>query len=177
MNRIAALRKERGTSQSELAAALNTHQTAVSQWERGATFPKFEYVMGMSYFFDVSPDYLLGRSDERGSGRPVFNGDDVIALSDAVSAAEESMQSTKESVDGVLSRLSAQGKEVSQSVAEQVGRAFIELSASELETARTIMKQLSVLNPRGKKVAEERIKELTKIKDYTDTAEGHDENE
>lgn len=63
MNRIIELRKQAGLSQKELAQKAGVNQTAVSQWETGKTEPGFEAMAKLCSFFDVSFDYLLGRSD------------------------------------------------------------------------------------------------------------------
>lgn len=65
MVRIKELRKEQGWSQQQLADLLFVNQTAVSQWERGATMPEPQTLLRLSSIFDVSTDYLLGRSDEK----------------------------------------------------------------------------------------------------------------
>jgi len=57
---IKKLRKERGYSQSQLAKALNVHQTAVSQWENKRTRPDQDVLQRISELFDVSVDALLG---------------------------------------------------------------------------------------------------------------------
>lgn len=61
MNRIKELRKEKGLSQAELAKALFVNQTAVSQWERGATMPSPNMLNTLADYFHVTTDYLLGR--------------------------------------------------------------------------------------------------------------------
>lgn len=63
--RIKELRKGQGWSQQQLADLLFVNQTAVSQWERGATMPEPLTLLRLSSLFDVSTDYLLGRSDEK----------------------------------------------------------------------------------------------------------------
>ncbi len=65
-NRIRELRDEKKWSQQKLAEALSVHQTAVSQWEKGSTRPEFEALDKMCSLFDVSLDYILGRTSERG---------------------------------------------------------------------------------------------------------------
>lgn len=61
MNRIKELRKEKGLSQAELAKILFVNQTAVSQWERGATMPSPNMLNTLADYFHVTTDYLLGR--------------------------------------------------------------------------------------------------------------------
>jgi len=65
MNRIKDLRKEHGMSQLELAQELNVHQTAVSQWETDKTTPDILIIGELAVYFDVSIEYLLGKSDDR----------------------------------------------------------------------------------------------------------------
>ena len=59
---IKNLRKEKGLTQFQLAEQLNLDQTAVSKWERGRAVPDVQMLIVLSNFFDVSTDYLLGRS-------------------------------------------------------------------------------------------------------------------
>ena len=56
------LRKKQGITQAQLANALHVHQTAVSQWECGRTFPDRETIIKLAAFYSVTSDYLLGLS-------------------------------------------------------------------------------------------------------------------
>ena len=38
-------------------------QKAIDYWERGVNQPKASYIVALADFFDVSLDYLLGRTD------------------------------------------------------------------------------------------------------------------
>jgi repressor LexA len=64
MNRINELRKKNKYSQQKLAAVLNVHQTAISQWETERTTPDIELAAKMANLFNVSIEYLLGKSDD-----------------------------------------------------------------------------------------------------------------
>ena len=57
--RIAALRRESGLSQEELAAELYVTRQAVSKWERGVSAPPLEAIEKMTHRFGVSVDCLL----------------------------------------------------------------------------------------------------------------------
>lgn len=46
-----------------MANKLNVHQTAISQWETGRTSPGMDVAAEMAQLFDVSLEYLLGRTD------------------------------------------------------------------------------------------------------------------
>jgi transcriptional regulator with XRE-family HTH domain len=54
------LRKEKRLTQAQLAQALQVHQTAVSQWECGRTYPDRETIIKLAAFYSVSSDELLG---------------------------------------------------------------------------------------------------------------------
>ena len=54
------LRKRRGLTQAQLAHELQVHQTAVSQWECGRTYPDRETIIKLAAFYRVSADLLLG---------------------------------------------------------------------------------------------------------------------
>lgn len=58
--RISTLRKQRGLSQSELAAQLNLAQPNVSDYERGVVRPNIEIVVALTRILRVSADELLG---------------------------------------------------------------------------------------------------------------------
>lgn len=63
MKRLKELRKQLNYSQKDVADLLFVNQTAVSQWERGATTPSYELLQRLADIFNVTTDYLLGRSD------------------------------------------------------------------------------------------------------------------
>lgn len=58
--RLAALRKERGMSQEELAEKLQLTRQTISKWETGASTPDLELLIQLAEVFDVSVDSLLG---------------------------------------------------------------------------------------------------------------------
>lgn len=63
MNRFRELRKKSEYSQDKLASLLNVHQTAVSQWELGKSFPDVNTLIKLSDLYHVSVDYLLGKDN------------------------------------------------------------------------------------------------------------------
>ena len=56
---IAALRKQAGITQEELANRLNVSNQAVSKWEAGKCCPDIEVLPELAAFFEVSLDELL----------------------------------------------------------------------------------------------------------------------
>jgi len=63
--RIKELREERGLSRLALSKALNIGGGAtICRWERGEQDIGSHYLIKLADFFNVSIDYLVGRSDE-----------------------------------------------------------------------------------------------------------------
>lgn len=61
---IARLRKELKLTQAELAEKINVSYQAISQWERGETYPDVTILPELADIFDVSTDSLYGREKE-----------------------------------------------------------------------------------------------------------------
>lgn len=58
---MTAMRKDKGISQKEAAAAVGVSQTAYSAWECGRNEPPVEMLVRLSYLFDCTTDLLLQR--------------------------------------------------------------------------------------------------------------------
>lgn len=56
---IAALRKEQGWTQVDLAEKLNISDKTISKWESEAGYPEFTMLPQLANMFDVSLDYLM----------------------------------------------------------------------------------------------------------------------
>lgn len=61
--RAKQLRKEAGLSQTQLAQKLEITQRKLSYLESGQSEPDMETLCRMADFFDVTTDYLLGRTE------------------------------------------------------------------------------------------------------------------
>lgn len=59
---IKELRKDAGLTQEELAEKLNISRSALSKYETGRNDPSLEFLIKFSTFFNVSADYLLGKT-------------------------------------------------------------------------------------------------------------------
>ena len=57
------LREQRGLSQYTFARVLKISQSAVGNWEAGKRIPNSETLCEIADFFNVSVDYLLGRTE------------------------------------------------------------------------------------------------------------------
>ena len=63
--RLRELRKEKGYKQAYLAEKLDISTTVMSRLENGHSKPKFEVLIAIAEHFDVSVDYLLGRTEKK----------------------------------------------------------------------------------------------------------------
>ena len=61
--RLKDLRKENNISQLELAKLLNMTKMAISHWESGHSEPSISQLIEISNYFDVTVDYLIGKTN------------------------------------------------------------------------------------------------------------------
>ncbi|MCL2696647.1 MAG: helix-turn-helix domain-containing protein [Oscillospiraceae bacterium] len=65
IERLKLLRKQKNITQRQLAEAIKTGERNVRSYEISENLPSLENVIKIADFFDVSVDYLVGRSDEQ----------------------------------------------------------------------------------------------------------------
>ncbi|MBD5464771.1 MAG: helix-turn-helix transcriptional regulator [Lachnospiraceae bacterium] len=97
---LAELRKDKHLLQKDLADYLSISIGTVSNYETGTHEPDFETLCKLADFFQVSTDYLLGRTDlpydVRKLNEPVRNG---ITISDITHTL---LNMSQENLDSVL---------------------------------------------------------------------------
>ena len=62
-DRLKELRIDKNISQKELGQLLNMSKMAVSHWESGHSEPSIAQLILLSDFFQVSVDYLIGKTE------------------------------------------------------------------------------------------------------------------
>ena len=62
-DRIVSLRRERGLTQKQLASAVNLSEIGIQSYERRVRKPAYDALISLANLFNVSLDYLVGRSD------------------------------------------------------------------------------------------------------------------
>ncbi|MDQ0287802.1 helix-turn-helix transcriptional regulator [Desulfofundulus sp. TPOSR] len=62
--RLRELRTSRKISQTALSNAVGVSQRAISYYEAGKDIPTLDVLIRLADFFDISLDYLVGRSDD-----------------------------------------------------------------------------------------------------------------
>ena len=61
--RLTELRKEKGLTQKNLADFLGIAPVSWQRFEYGSSKPKLENIISLADYFNVSLDYLVGRTD------------------------------------------------------------------------------------------------------------------
>ena len=67
--RIRELRIESGLSQEALGEIIGVKRYAVYSYEKGRACPEMKNLVILADYFDVSMDYLAGRTDKRETNR------------------------------------------------------------------------------------------------------------
>lgn len=62
-DRLRALRKQRGFSQTEVGNQIGIAQALLSKYENGLRLPPTEALIKLADFYGVSVDYILGRTE------------------------------------------------------------------------------------------------------------------
>lgn len=63
--RLRSLRAERGVTQKALGELLGVKNFSIYTYEKGRSEPTIDGLIALADFFDVSIDYLVGRTDQK----------------------------------------------------------------------------------------------------------------
>lgn len=61
--RYTILRNEKGVNDSQVANRMPFTRNYISEWKRNKTLPSLDYLIALAEYFNVSIDFLLGRTD------------------------------------------------------------------------------------------------------------------
>ena len=98
MNRLKELRVEKGLNQKEVAKILGIAQPTLSGWETGRTQIDYDNLIKAADYFNVTIDYLLGRTDEN-------------AITSAAVPAQDALTTQEETHIKKYRQLDTDGKE------------------------------------------------------------------
>ncbi|MFR5264566.1 helix-turn-helix domain-containing protein [Clostridium sp.] len=62
--RLKELREDREIMSKDFAKIMNVEPSTVTNWEKGNRFPKEDVIIKLADYFNVSVDYLFGRTDD-----------------------------------------------------------------------------------------------------------------
>lgn len=102
MDRLKQLRAEKGLAQKDMASFLKIDRTTYVKYESGSSEPNFSTLSKLAEFFDVSVDYLLGRTDVR-KNQPTIKDDelDEALVSFLMDLSQEELQRVHDFVAGL----------------------------------------------------------------------------
>lgn len=105
--RLKELRKSRKLTQEQLAKILNIKRATYAKYETGGNEPDFSTLLKIANFFEVSVDYLLGRSNLKSGLKPgkiILDGD--FELPDDIS--DEDLEFVMDILQSALKRIKKQ---------------------------------------------------------------------
>ena len=114
------MRKEKNLYQGDLAKILNVAQTTVSGWENGSRTPDNDMLMTLANYFDVSTDYLLGRSENRNPSNGLYTKTITdedgysIEIKTEVPFSELSKEKQQDMIDVAMEKLFEVKKEIKE---------------------------------------------------------------
>ena len=62
--RLTNIRRSKGFTQKQVADGIGTSEVGLQNYENGRRKPAFDVLIALADFYDVSLDYLVGRSDD-----------------------------------------------------------------------------------------------------------------
>lgn len=77
--RIKELCLEKGISVNKLESDLGVGLSSIQKW-KSTYSPSVDKIIKVATYFDVSVDYLLGRTDIKGSASELLGDDDIISF-------------------------------------------------------------------------------------------------
>ncbi|EEU31091.1 MAG TPA: helix-turn-helix domain-containing protein [Limosilactobacillus coleohominis] len=80
-DKIHELRTQKRMSQTDLAKAIHASQQAITKWENGKSEPSSSVINSIANYFNVSTDYLLGRTSEKLPDKDLSKNQKLIAYS------------------------------------------------------------------------------------------------
>ncbi|MGO2267071.1 MAG: helix-turn-helix domain-containing protein [Vagococcus salmoninarum] len=85
-NRIGELRREKGLTLKRMGELLEVKDNTLSQYETGKREPQLGFMLEMAEFFDVSLEYLMGKTNKR--DYPIATNEDAISLFQKIHSKE-----------------------------------------------------------------------------------------
>ncbi|MCG8540216.1 MAG: helix-turn-helix transcriptional regulator [Clostridia bacterium] len=80
--RFKELRKNKGLTQETLAKNFYLNKSSISRYEQNKQLPEMDLLKKFADFFDVSIDYLLGRTDEMKVSNSTYTTEELLQYLD-----------------------------------------------------------------------------------------------
>lgn len=118
--RFKQLRIEKGITQERFAEMYNKSQRAVSLWENDEREPSYDILCSIADFYEVSIDYLIGRTDIRTYEKELTSEERKQALAIGEAALKDPKHPTVENNQEMMQAIEAVVRKV---LAEQQSQA------------------------------------------------------
>ena len=99
-NRLKKLRKENKITQKELASNINVSPSTIGLYEQGRRAPDNETLAEIADYFEVTTDYLLGRTNQK-----YFKSEDTISFHTKKKINDKDVKTIKNIVDAYIDSL------------------------------------------------------------------------
>lgn len=110
MNRLKSLREEKGLLQSDIAKYLSISIPAVGYYENEKRAMSPDVILKLADYFDVSTDYLLGKSNLR-NNKLTIDDIDVAFASGIRGLNKENQETLKNIIEGLLAKQNLENKD------------------------------------------------------------------
>lgn len=104
MNRIKELRNEKGLLQSDVAKYIGKSERIVGFYEKGERDPNTDTLLKLSELFNVSIDYILGKSDVKTPKTINLDDIDIAFASGLKGLNKENQETLKNIMEGLLAK-------------------------------------------------------------------------
>lgn len=104
MNRLRILRNERNESLEKIAKYLNVTIQTISNYEIGKRDMTPDTIIKLAEYFNVSTDYLLGKSNIRNSQEIELDDIDIAFASGIKGLNKENQEIAKNIIEGLLAK-------------------------------------------------------------------------
>ncbi len=104
MNRLRELRIENGYLQSDVAKVINKSDRVVGFYESGERDPNSETWKILADFYNVSIDYLMGKSDIRNPQKIQLDDMEIAFASGIKGLNKENQEIAKNIIEGLLAK-------------------------------------------------------------------------
>lgn len=104
MNRIKELRTEKGLFQSDVAKYIGKSERIVGFYEKGERDPNTDTLLKLSELFDVSIDYILGKTDVKNVQTVDLDDIDIAFASGIRGLNKENQETLKNIIKGLLAK-------------------------------------------------------------------------
>ncbi|MGL4875142.1 MAG: helix-turn-helix domain-containing protein [Clostridium sp.] len=110
-NNLKKLRKEKKLTQKQLGDLLFIDDTSISKYENAKAMPENELLQKIADFFEVSIDYLLGRTEDKNNSviQGDYNGKNI-----SIEIKGKTVNLSAEEIQELINALGAVGFDVSK---------------------------------------------------------------